>query len=152
MLNRRILYRGKRADSDAWVHGYYSGPVGPLNIHEIIDVDSGESVEVEPDTVSQFTGRLDCQSVMIFEDDILRDAKGDGSKTFVAKFGRSGGVQNADCEVGYVGFYVEPVGAWAQDHSSFGLRTDILYWLNSYYDMAVVGNIHDNPELVGVRK
>ena len=44
-----------------WVEGYYVGAVGPLDVHEICDVNdiTGILAEVIPSTVGQYTGLTD---------------------------------------------------------------------------------------------
>ncbi len=60
---------------------------------------------------------------------------------------KSNRTDTASCnKVGYIGFYVETFGTFADIFLKSGLRTDILYWLNSC-DCEVIGNIHDKPEL-----
>lgn len=54
---REILFKGKSLLSGEWVEGYYIGPVGALNVHEICDIHdtTGTRVEVDPSTVCQYT-------------------------------------------------------------------------------------------------
>lgn len=54
---REILFKAKRLSDGAWVEGYYIGPIGVLDVHEICDVHdiTGPRVEVDPSTVCQYT-------------------------------------------------------------------------------------------------
>lgn len=54
---REILFKAKRLDNGEWVEGYYIGPIGVLDVHEICDVHdiTGPRVEVAPSTVCQYT-------------------------------------------------------------------------------------------------
>lgn len=148
---REILFRGKIIGEDKWTQGYYVCLNGKA--HRIYtgyaETDVGtyypDKYTVCPETVGQFTGLTDKNGTKIFEGDILQ---ADEYK-FVVKFGECGGVKNIEHEVGYIGFYVEPIGKYAAMLLKSGLRTDILYWINSC-DCEVVGNIHDNPELLEV--
>lgn len=54
---REILFKAKRLDNGEWVEGYYIGPIGVLDVHEICDVHdiTGPRVEVDPSTVCEYT-------------------------------------------------------------------------------------------------
>ena len=71
---REILFKAKRLSDGEWVEGYYIGPVGVLNVHEICDIHdtTGTRVEVDPSTVCQYTGMTDKNGKKIFEGDIIR--------------------------------------------------------------------------------
>lgn len=152
-MKREILFRGKRLDNGEWVYGYYCKTAFRSTIIPSMGIDRNgiRHIEVDPDTVGQFSGMIDKMGKRIFEDDIVRATDYDVfAEAFVVRYGRCGGVQNVDHEVGYVGFYVEPVGIGAAELLEFGIRTDILYWMNEY-EMEVVGNAFENPELLEVK-
>lgn len=54
---REILFKAKRLDNGECVEGYYIGPIGVLDVHEICDIHdiTGPRVEVDPSTVCQYT-------------------------------------------------------------------------------------------------
>lgn len=139
-MNEKILSRGKRKDTKIWVEGYYFEHNGDYAIVDLNNRYNG----VIPETVGRYTGLTDKNGKMIFEGDILQA----GDYRFVVKFGKCGGVQNVDHEVGYIGFYVIPIDKDSELFIESEVRTDILYWLNAY-EVSVIGNIHDNPELIG---
>lgn len=139
-MNEKFLSRGKREDNGEWVTGYY---VKLPEHHIIFDLD-GDVDYIIPETVGRCTSLTDKNGKMIFEGDILQT----GEYRFTVKFGKCGGVKNVDHEVGYIGFYVIPIGKDSELFIESGVRTDILYWLNAY-EVYVIGNIHDNPELIG---
>ena len=154
---REILFRGKRADNGEWVYGHLLEQNTPDchsyivmsiiaeldNRHiEIMEFDINEVI---PETVGQFTGLTDKNGVRIFEGDILRG--------FEYPF-----CSNINGEFNY---FAEIV--WFDDSSAFGTytfknpksnvrgisegNTDYLEYFNAD-KWEVIGNIHDNPELL----
>ena len=95
--------------------------------------------EVIPKTVGQCTGLKDKNGKLIFEGDIV---EADGYIFFV-NFGKCGGVANK-VDYGYIGYYLDGYDEITKKALSYGLRDDICYFTN----IEVIGNIHDNPELL----
>ncbi len=119
---REILFRGKRSDNSKWVEGFYVGAIADCS-HEICDIDSvtGHRVEVDPATVGQYTGLQDKNGKRIFEGDIVAD----GNEIFVC--------------------------FWDGCNVEFGVKNKDLSFGIAYLPIAeyeVIGNIHDNPELM----
>lgn len=125
---REILFRGKMADNGEWAYGWYlEYPFGRWPMKSAIvpagNAESGrlEFVEVRPGTVGQFTGLSDANGKRIFEGDILQ-------------------VHGKLCEVEF-----------DKDSARFVLTGDELYldFIDTWgCETEVVGNIHDNPELL----
>jgi hypothetical protein len=138
---REILFRGKDVDTGIWVYGYYSGPVGACECHEICDINDviGSMVDVDPDTVGQYTGLTDKNGTKIFEGDIIGYKDG----RFVANCIVNFGLYAAAGRIGksHMGFYLD----WAENDL---LRNDIGFWASERL-IEVIGNIYDNPELIG---
>ena len=124
---REILFRGKDIISGEWITGFL---VDGQHIGCWV-----ESNPVRPETVGQFTGLTDKNGKKIFEGDICTypdgwvDYAGDGVETF---------------SVGVV--------AWDEKNPSFYLTNNIGVEWDEIWDavdeITVIGNIHDNPELL----
>ena len=134
---REILFRGKSVISDAWAYGT---PIFYTATNKVVMCKEYElNHNVIPETVGQHTGLKDKNGERIFEGDI---AKHD-DYIFVVKYGKCGGVPN-DVNYGYMGFYVDGYDGQTKRQIHLGLRQDICYFKN----IEVIGNIHDNPELL----
>ena len=86
--------------------------------------------EVNPDTVGQFTGLRDADGREIYEGDIVEATLKD--KSFVKRFHMDETVVG---EISFDGVWW--LGEW-----------DALWRFPRYYDLTVIGNVHDNPELL----
>ncbi len=74
VLMREILYRGKQTATGEWVYGDFvrTSHFGSSNC--ISDKVTGGCLTVEPETVSQYTGKA-CKDGKIFEGDLIRYKK-----------------------------------------------------------------------------
>ena len=125
---REVLFRGKRTDNGEWVKGYLY--ITHTGAHEIGSYDAEINIErltfdVIPETVGQYTGLTDKNGKRIFEGDIVSLVKHDG---LIYK-------------VVYVPCRYELV-------NSKGVNCFALDIYKSE-NIEVIGNIHDNPELLG---
>ncbi len=142
-MNREILFKAKRIDNGEWVEGYYVYcrkrhyilPV--LNKAIGFDEREDEWVEVDPDTLCQYTGLTDKNGKKIWENDIVN------CWTCID----IGDFANYRVEIGYV----------EMNYGSFGLHRiqDDTYYrpFKDYfegYNLHIIGNIFDNPELLEV--
>ena len=66
-MNREILFRGKRMDSDKWEYGFLSWSDSPRKRSYHIN-----NYVVYTETVGQFTGLNDKNGTKIFEGDIIK--------------------------------------------------------------------------------
>ena len=124
---REILFRGKRKVSGEWVQGFLF--VSRKGEYKIKWYDphygSAKTSEVFPETVGQFTGLTDQNGTKIFEGDIV-DILTENEEIGVVEWDDGGFIVSAD------GFCVD-------------FHTNI-----NGTDLEVIGNIHDNPELLEV--
>ncbi len=128
---REIKFRGKRIDNGEWVYGYYF--IEERDIEDGIiwrDIpqiqqrygDHFQYFDVDPATIGQYTGRKDKNDTEIYEGDIVW------------------------CRAGEHAW-----GTWEYEK----LFTVEYGWTQEMWDMMqaheieVIGNIHDNPELLG---
>lgn len=69
-MNREILFRARRYESNEWVEGFYlQDEAGNSYIRSKSDF---KTYVVEPETVGQFTGLTDIHGKQIFEGDIVK--------------------------------------------------------------------------------
>lgn len=142
---REILFRGKTKAHNKWVYGWYCGKI--LN-HDMSSTEESSQIiddktlywhTCEPETVGQFTGLTDKNGKKIFEGDVLKIAKAsDGTGHYyippleypvnaVVKWDLCAWMWETLCDdKRYIGF----PEAWC------------------HYVCEVIGNIHDNPELL----
>lgn len=128
---REILFSGKRKDNAEWVEGYY------LKINDVSFIlPNGlylkDIVEVDPKTVCQYTGLTDKNGKKIFEGDIVRNffCIDDHNEPLY--------------ECGKVMYDME-------EGSGFMIRDEEnnLYEIKMFGNIEVIGNIFDNPDLIG---
>lgn len=121
---REILFRGKRKDNGEWEYGYYVESVNKGSVFGYIkQSNTADDVKVYKKTVGQFTG-LYANGTKIFEGDIVR---------FKA-YGRD--------YVCMVEFIEGNFSAVCKNASPF--LDDVV----KRNDATIIGNIHDNPELL----
>ena len=139
MKMREILFRGKtkaitgcpynngKPDGE-WVFGYVFSDLGAMKIRQYeTDRPEYNDYEVDPETVSQYTGLTDKNRTKIFEWDIVKCTD-------------DAGIENI--------FII----MWDSRRAMFYLdsptyKTDFYYY--SANELEVIGNIYDNPELLG---
>ena len=132
---REILFRGK--GNIEWVYG----DLRHLNDGRVAIRKDGEiyPYEVIPETVGQYTGLIDKNGKEIFEGDIVKclDMINEIEFISVVEFGNPNGTYSWGWQLKHI----------KGDKPNF----DILLWvemeeIGAYIE--VIGNIHDNPELM----
>ena len=140
---REILFRGKRLQGGDWVEGYFfksdinkrereSGKATLIftpDCNTFITVpECNNSFMVVSDTVGQYTGLKDKNGKRIFDGDVAKV------------------LQGKDKDISYVGFENGAFMLYPKTGNIYE-RTLWEYWYNDW-DVEVIGNIHDNPELL----
>lgn len=140
-MEDRYLFKAKRIDNGEWVQGVpfeiegktvilISDNENILRVH-YLEENMWEAdiyaIEVDPSTICQCTGLKDKNGNLIWENDIVRDEYGNFYKAF-----------------------------WQNDYYQFSFcaKTDVFpidakwnLWSFKSYEIEVVGNIFDDPEL-----
>ena len=141
-----ILFRGKRLDNGEWVEGYLyehePALVGIVSENDVPEPSKWfiaktgfadwnmprpvEFVEVDPSTVGQYTGLKDKNGKKVFEGDIIRKTnEGRHPQIFTANI-----------------------------HTNFRVNEEVYYSPCDHFtescEYEIIGNIHDNSELLEV--
>lgn len=128
---REILFRGKRVDNGEWVQGFYALVASNKGLkHVIYTVAENGCVipyEVDRETVGEYINRKGMDDKKIFEGDIIL--------AYRTMFPRN-----------KYKFVITPdYCKWRSDYPFAFLTGD-------EYNLKIIGNIHDNPELIKKRK
>ena len=135
---REIKFRGKRVDNGEWVYGslliseHQEKNLEPLH-YFICPLDKGYH-RVIPDTVGQFTGLHDKNGKEICEGDIVTYPDGDGGYEYCDEIINSGVVTWSNISLCYF--------ATNNNTAEFPATWEYIE------EIQVIGNIHDNPELL----
>lgn len=132
---REYLFRAKRKDGHGWVEGDFihdrrvktNEPV--YSIWFFASENKAMQVDVDPETVGQYTGLIDKNGVKIFDGDILKD---DWMKIYTVIFTTNSCSFMVECTV-------------APNEYEKGRYRLGDAWCET---ISVIGNIHDNPELL----
>ena len=140
---REILFRGRTTQGKEWVSGYYAKYSEGHFIGAHNSYGTMLWFEVDPETVGQFTGWV-FNGVKAFQGDIVKSAFGIG----VIRFGKYRvELDLGDCEIDdHAETWIDSIGFYIEYTS--GEQTVPDYDWMDYF--TVIGNIHDNPELLEV--
>lgn len=137
---REILFRAKavnrkegheyRTDykNGDWVYGLLANNNPYLDFAEMTNTDGISGIDVDKNTIGQYTGLTDKNGKKIFEGDIIKTNKfSEPNKQYIVKF---------DFQFGaFIG----------QDKYNIYFAT----FDGDSDQFEIIGNIHDNPELIG---
>ena len=121
---REILFRGKSNEwktYNNWWQGYLVGDYEGNKYFCYYEKEKTVFVELQPETIGQYTGLKDKNGNKIFEGDILAYQKDDNSNNYIVK--------------------------WKESGSQFVAMNDINFtptWV--WEKLEIIGNIHDNKE------
>lgn len=140
-MKREIKFRGKRKTDGEWLYGYYFVNRG---LHFIVTDNLApagntfKDYEVDPETVGQYTGLTDMKGRGVYEGDIIN--------WLMFRCDRTGYI-----EEGRVEFRIEEQAfVVINKFTTRDGREHVRNILNCQTDLKVVGNIHDNPELLNL--
>ena len=126
---REILFRAKSVNDIKWVEGFYVREAG----HFIKELPSAVTTPIHlvyPETVGQFTGLTDKNGKKIFEGDVIKIPDD------YDEYGHNAG-EIYEVYFCFGGFRLKPKYSKARG-----------YWLEDDETVEVIGNIHDNHELL----
>ena len=129
-MKREILFRGKRPNSGKLIEGYLYQENGLSWILSSSFKTPDCSCEVISESVGQFTGLTDKNGKKIFEGDIVTN----GYRNYIVTSSKR------------YGWVLSNSKGWY--HSIVNETTDSIIDLGIIDGVEVIGNIHDNPELL----
>lgn len=131
MSKREILFRGKRVHGGEWVEGIPSydvnGNLGEMESYK--GFCECAFAEIDVDTVCQYTGLIDKNGRKIFEGDIC--------EIHSSYIDKEDGYSTVEWDIYDAKFVLE------------GERFSVDFEMYRGYEIEVLGNIYDNPELLG---
>ena len=124
---REILFRGKRTDNGEWICGDLSRCDELVAVVPFTTNFDYLKCKVISETVGQHTGMYDKNGVNIFEGDIISDeVRSKEDNIFICEY--------VNTEGSFI--FVSPFDGECLDENNF------------CEDLKIIGNIHDNPELI----
>lgn len=119
----------------------FSGIVFKLRDYFVSAFSSDRIEDVE---LMQYTGLKDKNGREIYEGDIVKTSCGDIG---IIKFGipKDMTINGGEYDVDYIGFYIDIIkGDWG----TTDVESRVAPLVDDYYEIEVIGNIYENPELL----
>ena len=138
-MNHKILFRGKRIDNGEWVHGTLFEISDAHNPFIMFKNQHGVSEQVSRETVGQYTGLKDADGKRIFEGDVVVQYT-PPIRRWPERYGKRYCVEMDDGRRGWWPFACGDGCGCCEDDTI------------APYECKVLGNIHDNPELMEVQQ
>lgn len=142
---REFLFRGKATNREKWrayrtsykngdwVYGFLTDAENYAGFSEMINTNGVSGIEVDKNTVGQFIGLTDKNGTKIFEGDIIKHYnRVDDPTSF---------------DVGRV-FWDSTKCRWLRTSQERDYNPEI--WSSSAKGYVIIGNVYDNPELIGI--
>ena len=140
---REIIFRGKVTVADEWIFGSLIEENGKYLIRAKYDDIGYRQYEIQPETIGQYTGLYDLEGNKIFEGDIVEVNK--RSYDFKDR-------ELYNCVIQWDSLFVG-----FSENKEANVDSIRIFWeiehIKVFYDIfdtriKVIGNIHDNPELI----
>lgn len=136
---REILFRGKRVDNGEWIEGYFLPGNERQSLHPCIfvylpETQSFECFDIDIDTLGEYTGLTDKNGTRIFEGDIVKITGFHTTAIAAVKYGSPSEKSTS------WGWYFDDNHGHTYHLESQSFCRD--------YNAIIIGNIHDNPELL----
>lgn len=135
---RKIKFRGKSRKSGEWFYGNLYDKDTKGNTH--VGTTQCGCLNIDPDSVGQFTGLKDKDRKEIYEGDIIAVC---GKYPKVVKWIDD---YAAFCTANIDDLH-SPITARAGEKYAYGIPAPG-WWTDFANEIEVIGNIHDNPELL----